>query len=414
MAQVRRIVLAWLFVITCGGAQAQDFVVVEVAAGQHDRENIPIFVSLPPSMRGAAGLSLTQVDGNKQVAVQILSAEDPQAVWILREKLPAGQKRRYQLEATNAAPKNRPLVTCVDSGEEIVLSVGQKPVLKYQHAVKEPPAGIEPVYRRSGYIHPVFAPSGHIITDDFPPDEPHQHGIFFAWVNTTVSGHNVNFWDPKAGSGQVRHSAIAGISEGDVFAEFRVKLLHSDITDPEASQPVFDETWTVRAFNLDRQFLVDFESVQTCVVDSCTINRHHYGGTAFRGLRSWFDDQSVALVTSEGKDQKTGNESRPKWVRMSGPIQPEAGHDDKLATLLAMGHPGNFRADQPVRLHPDKPYFCFAPMIVGPFTIAAQTPFVSRYRFLIFNGENNPDSNQRAWNDYAEPPDVRILRADEQ
>ena len=121
-------------------------------------------------------------------------------------------------------------------------------------------------------------------------------------------------------------------------------LLHSDITNTEASQPVFNETWTVRAFNLDRQFLVDFESVQTCVADSCTVNRYHYGGMAFRGLRSWFDDQSVALVTSEGKDQKTGNESRPKWVRMSGPVESDAGPNEGLATLLVMGHPDNFRA----------------------------------------------------------------------
>ena len=100
--------------------------------------------------------------------------------------------------------RRTPLVTCVDSGEELVLSVGEKPVLKYQHAVKEAPEGIEPVYRRSGYIHPVFTPSGRVITDDFPPDEPHQHGIFFAWVNTTVAGHNVNFWDPKARHGTSR------------------------------------------------------------------------------------------------------------------------------------------------------------------------------------------------------------------
>lgn len=413
MVQLRRLALTCVILIACGSVLARESIVIEVAAGQQDRENTPIFVPLPQPMWGAAALTLTRIDTNVAVAVQILPSEEPHAVWLLREKLPAGQKRRYRLEATDAIPKTRPLVTCADTGEELLLSVGEKPVLKYQHAVKEPPEGIEPVYRRSGYIHPVFTPSGRVITDDFPPDEPHQHGVFFAWVNTTVAGHNVNFWDPKAGTGQVRHSAIEKIGEGDVFAEFRVTLLHSDTTNPEASQPVFNETWTVRAFNLDRQFLVDFESVQTCVVDSCTVNMHYYGGTAFRGLRSWFNDKSVALVTSEGKDQQTGNGSRPKWVRMSGPVQSDAGHDEKLATLLVMGHPSNFRADQPVRLHPDKPYFCFAPMITGSFTIAGQQSFVSRYRFLIFDGENNADANERAWTNYAEPPNVQILLSDD-
>jgi hypothetical protein len=411
MEQCRRLVLAWLIVVACRSSLARESFVIEVAAGQQDRENTPVFVSLPQSMWSAAALTLTRIDSNTPVAVQILPSEKPQAVWLLREKLPAGRKRRYRLESKDAISKIPPLVTCVNTGEELFLRVGQKAVLKYQHAVKKPPQAIDAVYRRSGYIHPVFTPSGRVITDDFPPDEPHQHGVFFAWVNTTVAGHNVNFWDPKAATGQVSHSAIEKICEGDVFADFRVKLLHSDTTDPEASKPVFNETWTVRAFNLNRQFLVDFESIQTCVADSCTVNKHHYGGMAFRGLRSWFDDKSVALVTSEGKDQQNGNGSRPKWVRMSGPVPPDTGNDDKLATLLVMGHPSNFRANQPVRLHPDKPYFCFAPMITGSFTISREQPFTSRYRFLIFDGENNDDATERVWTDYAEPPDVRILLA---
>jgi hypothetical protein len=299
----------------------------------------------------------------------------------------------------------------MDSDGELAVNIGQKPVLRYQCAVKEPPDGIDRVYRRSGYLHPVFTPAGRVITDDFPPDEPHQHGVFFAWVNTTVAGHNVNFWDPKALSGHVEHSAVKRILQGDVFAQFQAQLLHSDTTHPHAPQPVFDETWTVRVYNLDRQFLIDFETIQTCVADSCIINKHYYGGMAFRGLRSWFDDKCVALVTSEGKDQQTGNESRPNWVRMSGPSV--AGESGSLATFLAMGHPDNFRADQPVRLHPDKPYFCFAPEIIGPFTIARQDSLVSRYRFLIFNGEIDSELIQRAWNDYADPPETRILGSDE-
>jgi hypothetical protein len=409
MRVLRHSILA-IVCIAARGASAREAVVVEVSAGQHDRQNTPIFVSLPESMRGAAGLSLTQMEDNAPVAVQFLSTEKPQAAWILRAPLPAGAKRRYRLESTDATAGSAPIATCVDSEGQLAISIGQKPVLKYQHAVKEPPEGIEPVYQRSGYIHPVFTPAGRVITDDFPPDEPHQHGVFLAWVNTTVGGHNVNFWDPKALSGHVEHSAVKQIHQGDVFAGFQVQLIHSDITNPEKLQPVFDETWTVRVYNLERQFLIDFESIQTCVTDSCTVNKHYYGGMAFRGLRSWFDDKSVALVTNEGKDQQTGNESRPKWVRMTGPASSAAGKGESLATFLAMGHPNNFRASQPVRLHPDKPYFCFAPEIVGPFTIARQESFVSRYRFLVFDGEIDSGLIQRTWNDYADPPEIRQLK----
>ena len=45
--------------------------------------------------------------------------------------------------------------------------------------------------------------------------------------------------------------------------------------------------------------------------------------------------------------------------------------------------PQNFRAPQPVRIHPNKPYFCFAPMVEDPFAISPSTKYMSRYRYLV-------------------------------
>lgn len=36
-------------------------------------------------------------------------------------------------------------------------------------------------YGRSNYVHPLYAPNGNWITEDFPEDHPHQRGIFWAW-----------------------------------------------------------------------------------------------------------------------------------------------------------------------------------------------------------------------------------------
>ena len=72
-------------------------------------------------------------------------------------------------------------------------------------------------------------------------------------------------------------------------------------------------------------------------------------------------------------------------------------------------HPENFRAPQPVRLHPSMPYFCFAPMVLGDFTIEKSEPYVSRYRFLIHDGPVVPDASDRHWHDLATPPTVEIV-----
>ena len=77
------------------------------------------------------------------------------------------------------------------------------------------------------------------------------------------------------------------------------------------------------------------------------------------------------------------------------------------ATLMC--HPDNFRFPQPVRLHPDKPYFCFAPMVLGPFKIAPGKPYVSRYRFFVHDGKPDAKRIEALWNDYADPPVVKVI-----
>ena len=52
-------------------------------------------------------------------------------------------------------------------------------------------------------------------------------------------------------------------------------------------------------------------------------------------------------------------------------------------TIAVLSHSDNFRAPQTARLHPSKPYFCFAPCVDGEFSIDRSRPFQSRYRYLI-------------------------------
>ena len=83
--------------------------------------------------------------------------------------------------------------------------------------------------------------------------------------------------------------------------------------------------------------------------------------------------------------------------------------DDKPAGITLMCHPGNFRAPQPVRLHPHKPYFCFAPMQLGDFEINLGRTYTSRYRFYAHSGPAKAEQSERLWQDYAEPPKARVI-----
>jgi hypothetical protein len=365
----------------------------------------------------ARNFKLTQVDDGRVVEAQVLPGTPPSVGWILREPLPAGKTRRYRLEPAEPIGTERGVVSCVDDGRHLRLKVGDRPVLQYNAAMVESPDGIAPYFRRSGQIHPLFTPSGGVVTDDFPPDHAHQHGVFFAWVNATFQGRHLDFWNQREQTGRIQHAATLETTGGPVYGQFQVKLLHDDLSAPGGPRPVLDETWTVRAYNVTDVFLVDFESRQTCAgPDPLTINKYHYGGMGLRGNRDWFDPTVKGdnppdparsgrsdFLTGEGKDRGTGNHTRPTWVDLSGRTGAGSGG------VALLDHPRNFRFPQPVRLHPNKPYFCFAPMVLGPFEIAPGQPYVSRYRFVVHDGTLDARTLERFWHDYAEPPEVRVV-----
>ena len=83
----------------------------------------------------------------------------------------------------------------------ITILNGDATVLVYNKAPTPDAAENDPVYTRTGYIHPVFTPSGKQVTDDFAPDHPHQHGLYFAWTTTSSEGRAPAFWNETETAG---------------------------------------------------------------------------------------------------------------------------------------------------------------------------------------------------------------------
>ena len=293
-------------------------------------------------------------------------------------------------------------------------------MLTYRRTVVEPPTGIDPVYRRSGYIHPLLTPSGKEITGDFAADHAHQHALFFAWVNTTFAGRKVDFWNQATRTGRVRSLEVLETRSGPVFTSFTVRLRHEDLTAANGPAPVLEEVWTVLAFNVDPasgRFVVDFASTQTCAGPTpLEVNKYLYGGLGLRANSQWFDPKAKGedppdpsrsgesnFLTSEGKHRTDGNHTRPRWLDLSGKLE------GAFAGLTVLDSPRNFRFPQPVRLHPNKPYFSFAPAVEGGFTIAPGKPYLSMYRLILHDGPPEVKTIERFWNDLAETPRARVV-----
>lgn len=281
----------------------------------------------------------------------------------------------------------------IETDDAIELKIGDKTVLKYNKTTQTGPEGTEPFFARSGYIHPVYNPDGQAVTGDFAADHKHQHALFFAWTRCRFEGRKVEFWNQKLELGRVSHSKVVSTTSGPVFAQFVVEI---NWEDTNANKPVLHETWTVRAYNTGADFfLFDIESSQIAASDApLSIEKYHYGGMAIRGHDQWFGEDANFL-TNEGKNREDGNHSRPKWVDIFGHI------DGKHSGVAVLSHPTNFRFPQHVRLHPSKPYFCFAPMVEEPFKISDKKAYVSRYRYMVHNGEADADLINKHWDAYS-------------
>jgi hypothetical protein len=390
-------------------------ITLEVATPKHALRQTPVEFVLPAALRQARHLQLTRVGDDRPIALQRAAGDEGRVMWIVDET-PAGESRRFQLRAADAPRDESPRESAASVQQQdgrITLLVGKRPVLVYHAAVAQPPDPLDAAYRRSGFLHPVYTPDGRVLTDDFPPDHAHQHGVFFAWVNTSHAGHAVDFWNQLQKTGTVEHVALEQVIEGPVFAQLQARLRHLDLTFPEP-RAVLEETWTIRVYNIAEPFVIDFESRQTCAgKEPLVVNKYHYGGMALRGNRAWLDEQAKGVapagernafsdfVTSEGRGRADGNHTRPRWVDLFGKL------DERFCGLALLSHPQNFNFPQPVRLHPSKPYFCFSPMVEEGFTIAPGGEYLSRYRLVAHNGSPERDQLDRCWREYAGPPAVR-------
>jgi hypothetical protein len=73
---------------------------------------------------------------------------------------------------------------------------GEAPVLVYNHGVVTNPDVPETDHRRrrACYIHPVYGLNGEVLTEDFPRDHYHHHGVFWTWPHVKVGDEEHDLW----------------------------------------------------------------------------------------------------------------------------------------------------------------------------------------------------------------------------
>lgn len=303
----------------------------------------------------------------------------------------------YRLEPGEPAPF--PKVECKDvEGKHLVFSAGGKDVVRYNSAFIPPPPGVDAVFGRSGYLHPVWTPDGRVISNDVPKNHLHHHGIWFPWTSSEFEGRPSDFWNSGSKQGKVECVKVEKTVSGPVFAGFTATHRFVNLNGPDGPKTALNETWEVRVYNVSDRFVFDLVSTQTCATEQpLVIKKYRYGGLGFRGSIDWEGKEGVAFLTSEGKTRANGHETTARWCVMTGQV---GGKDASIGFLC---HPSNFRAPQNMRIHPDEPFFNWAVPQLGDLRIEPGRPFSSRLRFLAADGPLPAPAMEAQFRAFASP-----------
>jgi hypothetical protein len=264
------------------------------------------------------------------------------------------------------------------------LSEGGKPVFVYNYGLILAP-GFPETMRRSSYLHPVYAPNGALLTDDFNADHPHHRGISWMWPEVTVNGKKGDIWMVKEFQQRfIRWRAQE--TEGN-SARLAVENGWFDGDHPFVKEDVEIVAHAVSGEQRTLDFMLRFEAIdQTVQIAGTSEGKKGFGGFCFRFAPRDGGTAETIIRTDQGVMKKDAVLSRHPWAEIAGTFQGKlaGGRIDDLPSnpeypnngwllrhgfgFLNVSYPGL----KPISLQPGK-------------------PLTLQYRVTLFSGLSNAE-----------------------
>ena len=271
---------------------------IQVSAGEWDRREV--VVSFPmPKIQSEARYLLDE----KGAAIPLQIDERQQGSFVL-QTLKAGESGTFKFGTASTDLSGHGLIEFVRAGKKLQAAQDGARILDYQAEPGSlPRPDVDALFTRGGCLHPILSPSGKSVSDDFPRDHIHHHGIWFPWTKTEFEGRKPDFWNMGTGTGKVEFESVSSMWSGPVHGGFVAQHRFIDLTAPKP-KVALKETWSVAVYNVGRgssQYrMFDLVSVQKCASSSPLIlPQYRYGGLGFRGNQSWDGAENTFFLTSE-------------------------------------------------------------------------------------------------------------------
>ncbi|MBN1973975.1 MAG: PmoA family protein [Sedimentisphaerales bacterium] len=368
--------------------------------------DVPVSIELDGiTLLAGKDLSLAEVRGDERIQIpfQIRDGEKRTLYWLIKNENSRDGRRVYELSKGEGV-KNPNLIQAKSEDGILTIHSGDKNFLSYYYKTLMPPEGIDPAYKRSGFIHPLYTPHGQMLTRIQAPDHYHHYGIWNPWTQVSFEGETVDFWNLASKQGTVRFANFTSITEGPVFCEYQALQQHVVFKKDGTEKTALNELQSVRIFQTGNQdyYIADITSELNCATESpFLILEYRYAGLGWRATEKW-DKNNSEILTSEGKTRKDADGSLARWCIVQGQL------DDDYGGAVMMSYPANYNHPEPLRVWPENMmndrgdvYANFCPTKNMNWQLDPGQRYVLKYRFVVFNGHFTKEKAESAWQYYA-------------
>jgi hypothetical protein len=249
--------------------------------------------------------------------------------------------------------------------------------------------GIDTEQTRSCYIHPLFSLDGQPLTDDFPTDHLHHHGLFWTWPVIKTRGQETQTWHPA----NLRQYFLRWLKRE--VHDSSATLSVENVWKLDGKEVVAKEVVTLHVHPADDlgraiDLALNFEGVGGPLEFRGTPDQNKgYGGLTLRGAPVFMD---LPIQTDRGEYSGEPNNVTLRWADLSTEkagvaifVSPD--HPDFPPTwVLRTSYAGLLNVSWPglksVLIHPGK-------------------PITLRYRLYIHQGSISPEQIKSVYEHYA-------------
>jgi len=284
----------------------------------------------------------------------------------------------------------------------ITLHDGNGKVFSYNFGEKLP-AGVDSKFIRSSFLHPIWDLNGNILTDNFPKDHFHHHGVFWGWPIVKTRGVTTDNW--MHGNPSLRPHFVRWVTK--TANEKLAVLTMENRWLLDEKEEVVRELVTIQTHPIQNNSrAIDVQIKLEAVGGPLTLQgsqegKKGYGGLSYRAASAL---KGARISTDTGIKSKDIMMERARWSDLT---TTQTG----IAIFIAPDHPDyppfSFaRNSYTGFLNPSWPGLDSTELLPGK-------PVTLRYRLYIHQGNLPIENIQAAYDDYVRqfesPPAQSLL-----